>query len=38
MEHNAPWPDLLKALDEYNYCTYTLKVTAHESSHQSNIV
>ncbi len=24
-EQGAPWPDLLKALDEYNYCTYTLR-------------
>lgn len=23
-EQGAPWPDLLKALDEYNYCTYVL--------------
>jgi len=22
----APWADLLKAIDEYNYCTYTLKL------------
>lgn len=22
----AEWPDLLKAIDEYNYCKYTLKV------------
>jgi len=26
-EQNAPWPDLLKAVDEYNYCTYTMKTT-----------
>jgi hypothetical protein len=25
-DHGAPWPDLLKAVDEYNYCTFTLKV------------
>ncbi len=25
-EQGAPWPDLLKALDEYNYCTFTLKL------------
>ena len=24
-EKGAPWPDLLKAIDEYNYCTYTIK-------------
>jgi len=24
-EQGAPWPDPLKAIDEYNYCTYTLK-------------
>jgi hypothetical protein len=24
-EQGAPWPDLLKAIDEYNYCTFTLK-------------
>lgn len=23
----ATWPDLLKAIDEYNYCAYTLKLT-----------
>jgi hypothetical protein len=23
-DQGAPWPDLLKAIDEYNYCTYTL--------------
>jgi hypothetical protein len=23
----APWPDLLKAVDEYNYCTFTMKIT-----------
>jgi hypothetical protein len=22
----APWPDLLKAVDEYNYCTFTMKI------------
>jgi hypothetical protein len=27
IEQNAPWPDLLKAVDEYNYCTYTMKTT-----------
>lgn len=27
-KQNAPWPDLLKAIDEYNYCTYTLKTPA----------
>lgn len=24
-EKGAPWPDLLKAMDEYNYCTFTMK-------------
>ncbi len=24
-EQGAPWPDLLKAVDEYNYCAYTMK-------------
>jgi hypothetical protein len=24
-DKGAPWPDLLKAIDEYNYCTYTIK-------------
>ncbi len=24
-EQGAPWPDLLKAIDEYNYCTFTMK-------------
>jgi hypothetical protein len=23
-ENGAPWNDLLKAIDEYNYCKYTL--------------
>ena len=27
-EQGAPWPDLLKALDEYNYCTCTMKLTS----------
>jgi hypothetical protein len=25
-EQGASWPDLLKALDEYNYCTYVLNL------------
>lgn len=24
-EQGAPWPDLLKAIDEYNYCKFTMK-------------
>ena len=24
-EQGAPWPDVLKAVDEYNYCIFTLK-------------
>jgi hypothetical protein len=24
-EHGATWSDLLKAIDEFNYCTYTIK-------------
>lgn len=27
IEQGAPWPDLLKALDEYNYCRFTLNET-----------
>ncbi len=25
-EQRAPWPDLLKAIDEFNYCVFTLKI------------
>lgn len=25
-DQGAPWSDLLKAIDEYNYCTYTMKM------------
>ena len=27
-EAGAPWPDMLKAIDEFNYCTFTLKAGA----------
>jgi hypothetical protein len=30
-EQGAPWPDLLKAVDEYNYCTYVLNPKKVES-------
>jgi hypothetical protein len=26
INEGAVWPDLLKAIDEYNYCMHTIKV------------